>query len=601
MEAGERTSGAEFVLLGDQPYAGKGDPLGFEGISEDLASLILRSRGSTPFTLGIEAPWGMGKSSLMGHLCRRLEEEKGVTPVMFNAWTADDGAVLEGLVKTVLARLDPNILRRTLRNQRLMSWLRVSGVLVASLLGIGSVVNAIWSKAASDPKARNELRQLVEQAIASWRDSQPDLGTGRMLCVFIDDLDRCSPEGVLEVFEAMKLYLDVPGVVFVVGYDQDIVSELILKRKGYGDRVKSRDYLEKFIQIVYRIPRSDPDCSEALIDGLLRSSRTDSLFGENERRLVVDGSQVNPRRIKRFLNGFVLAYGLDEGWREFEPQTLVRIQLLHMYFPEFARMLERPAARDPVDEFLSYKVVRDGLRRGSSKVLPEVRTLLEAYELAPPSEVEEGDLGVLLRRLEENVPEDFPRLAGREDFVLLVTEIAGSPDWARLREALAEGVLPDLEYDSDDQTTAAEGERGTRFEGLRVFWIDDEMERNRSIENQLLHEGAKIITSPNPRIPLNAVFYPEEYDVIVSDITRDKDEEAGLREIEELFDAAENNVPVIFFTSRITSSRRERAERLGAQIVTGTGELLELLERIARETRVTRWEVSEDPASQTSD
>lgn len=584
MEAGGGETGGDFVLLGDQPFAGREDPLGFEAIAEDLAALILRSRSSTPFTLGIEAPWGMGKSSLMGRLCSRLEKEDGVTPVMFNAWTADDGTVLEGLVKTVLSQLDPNILRRTLRNRKLMSWLKVTGVIAASVLGVGSVVNAIWNKAASDPKARNELRQLVEQAIASWRDSQPGL-EGRTLCVFVDDLDRCSPEGVLEVFEAMKLYLDAPGIVFVVGYDQDIVSELILRRKGYGDAVRSRDYLEKFIQIVYRIPRSEPESSALLVDSLLSASRTDSLFGANERRVVIEGSEANPRRIKRFLNGFVLAYGLDERWREFEPQTLIRIQLLHMYFPEFARMLDRPAARDPVEEFLAYKRVRDGLRRGSDGAVADAGTLLETYQLAPPDDDESSDLEALLRRLEASVPEDFPRLALREDFVLLVSEVGESPGWPKLRDAMAEGKLPELEREAPEQEVVARSEGRTRFHGLRVLWVDDEMDRNRSIVKLLVEEGAEVTEAPEIEGLVGWAFPPGAFDVVISDITRRGDEEAGLRAIESLR-ALDRRVPVIFFTSRVTGTRREWGKRLNARIVTDTEELLDLLADRRLETRI---------------
>jgi hypothetical protein len=129
-----------FVLLGDQPHEGQQDPLGFDDIVADLASLILASRGSTPFTLGIEAVWGMGKSTLMGRLCTRLASEEAVVPVLFNAWTADDGSVLEGLVKTVLNELDPSVLRRAMRNRKLISGLRVA----ASVAGAWSAWET-WS------------------------------------------------------------------------------------------------------------------------------------------------------------------------------------------------------------------------------------------------------------------------------------------------------------------------------------------------------------------------------------------------------------------------------------------------------------------------
>ena len=47
----------------------------------------------------------MGKSTLMGRLCTARPAGAG-EPVVFNAWTADDGGVFEGLVKTVLHELD---------------------------------------------------------------------------------------------------------------------------------------------------------------------------------------------------------------------------------------------------------------------------------------------------------------------------------------------------------------------------------------------------------------------------------------------------------------------------------------------------------------
>ena len=43
--------------------------------------------------------------------------------------------------------------------------------------------------------------------------------SGRLI-VFVDDLDRCLPEKAIEVLEAIKLFLEVPGVVFVLGMDQ---------------------------------------------------------------------------------------------------------------------------------------------------------------------------------------------------------------------------------------------------------------------------------------------------------------------------------------------------------------------------------------------
>ena len=49
----------------------------------------------------------------------------------------------------------------------------------------------------------------------------------RLLVVFIDDLDRCTPASVLEMFEAIKVYMDVFGIVFVVAYDERVVADAL--------------------------------------------------------------------------------------------------------------------------------------------------------------------------------------------------------------------------------------------------------------------------------------------------------------------------------------------------------------------------------------
>jgi len=51
------------------------------------------------------------------------------------------------------------------------------------------------------------------------------------LAVFVDDLDRCLPDKAVEVLEAIKLFLDVPGVVFVLGIARDVIEQGIKVRR----------------------------------------------------------------------------------------------------------------------------------------------------------------------------------------------------------------------------------------------------------------------------------------------------------------------------------------------------------------------------------
>jgi predicted KAP-like P-loop ATPase len=74
--------------------------------------------------------------------------------------------------------------------------------------------------------------QYMEEFEATFKEAVSLLdekGRGRLI-VFVDDLDRCLPEKALEVLEAIKLFLEVPGVIFILGMDQDVIRQGIEAR-----------------------------------------------------------------------------------------------------------------------------------------------------------------------------------------------------------------------------------------------------------------------------------------------------------------------------------------------------------------------------------
>lgn len=59
---------------------------------------------------------------------------------------------------------------------------------------------------------RNEFKELLDKSKVE------------NVVVFIDELDRCLPDTVLEVFEAMRLFLFVDGMSFVIGADERLIQ-----------------------------------------------------------------------------------------------------------------------------------------------------------------------------------------------------------------------------------------------------------------------------------------------------------------------------------------------------------------------------------------
>jgi WD40 repeat protein len=118
------------------------------------------------------------------------------------------------------------------------------------------------------------LMQQVKQDLAALSDrltlgahNQEELkkffprGPARVI-LYIDDLDRCPPNRVVEVLEAVQLLLNTKLFIVVLGIDDRYIARAleevyrgVLKRRGKPSGI---DYLEKIIQIPYRMRPISP-------------------------------------------------------------------------------------------------------------------------------------------------------------------------------------------------------------------------------------------------------------------------------------------------------------------------------------------------------
>jgi CheY-like chemotaxis protein len=561
-----------FTLLGDQPEFGEDDPLNFEQVATDLASLILASRERTPFTIGIKGDWGAGKSSIMRRLDRRLEDHAEVVRVWFNAWTSERGDTLEGLIKSVLAELDPNILRKYARNKKLITGVRVLTTLAAGPLRVGNVVDALWERAALDPKARNQLRDIFEEAMNEWVKEVPEGAGKRVLVVFVDDLDRCSPDSVFQVFEAIKLYLDAKGFVFVVGFDETVVSEAILEQKKFSKSVTSQLYLDKIVQIEYAVPRLEEEAVRAFLDRLTAVSGTGKLVDDSARSLIVQGSDRNPRRLKRFINAFVLEHALDPNAAEVDPPTLIRELILRTYFQEFVRLYAR--GPDPLEEFTTYLRVRElGLASTlfadiSHNDRERVARFLNDHRVPTP-EVLGGEV---LNALEQNLPEPYPGLATNENFVSLIKYLGANEGQDDVRSRLANA--PEV-TGATDAVTERSGRTRDSLGGLRILWVDDEPDGNEGIVAIFRNDGHEVDVVDTTEAAETRLRSGQPVHLLISDIGRSYSDEAGFDDLRRWRTDKLYEGPAIFFTSRVTPARREMARDLGATVKTNLGDLLQ--------------------------
>ena len=138
---------------------------------------------------------------------------------------------------------------------------------------------AYASRTGSFTLTRDDIQQVINLVAT---DQRP-------LVIFIDDLDRCQPGTVLQVLEAINLFLanQIDHAIFVIAIEPDMVAAHI--EVSYGALVANLDsvtgsrregdtlgwsFLEKFIQLPLSLPPLEPMTIQRLVRTLFGSATT---------------------------------------------------------------------------------------------------------------------------------------------------------------------------------------------------------------------------------------------------------------------------------------------------------------------------------------
>ncbi len=373
-----------------------------------------------PLTIGVFGDWGSGKSSIMKMLEQKLKTDDKVLTIYFNSWlfeSYEDAKV--SLLENILLELSKNEnLDETAKKKLLSLMSRVDymklatdgikkyGKNVIDIIatgGIGTAIEAGFSmlnkekleKLQTDDFSQineylqDEQKNTTKNTIKTFRKDFEELIKAtdyESVVIFIDDLDRCMPERVIETLEAIKLFLSVPNTAFVIGADERIIKHSISmhlqlhtlnNNSDYlqGSQQIVTDYIEKLIQIPYRIPKLSLSEIETYNNLLFCKTKLDNkdfkvlykqylnfrnedfysafsyghiqetinaenhvnLFtllnlSHNMSQMITSVLKGNPRQTKRFLNTFILRSKLAEVAKlEINTFVLIKLMLLEYF------------------------------------------------------------------------------------------------------------------------------------------------------------------------------------------------------------------------------------------------------------------------------
>lgn len=403
------------------------DVLQYDLIAQNLYTILTDNATNPPLNIGILAPWGRGKTSLMRRLKKKFDTARTSTlanksntteklptlktvhqwlrtddlgvkhnipypTVWFNPWSYQStdmiwaglaDAVIHQTVAQIpgkidreifwlqlrLARIDRDAMRRDLQSRVVLFFLQffvwslvavMSGVCFwlsqnaagLTILGLGSIAGLFTTAANKMKPYTKDISEVFDNytkppkytdKIGTFHEVEADLNRVLDLCVdekkplivFVDDLDRCSPSKVVEVIEAINVFINGKynnRCYFILGMDAEMVAAALdtsyesMKGKMGSKELEQGSigwyFLDKFIQLPFFIPVMSEGKKEEYLRRLLSEGPPAS--AQNSTQFTSKSTPLDLGKVKAVYNKAMTASEAAESAQAIAESTLTR-------------------------------------------------------------------------------------------------------------------------------------------------------------------------------------------------------------------------------------------------------------------------------------
>jgi hypothetical protein len=350
----------------------------------------------SPMSIGIQGEWGIGRTSLMNmlrgsesgrqsglldtNLCKTIslgswpysqfDEDDNMAVACLYSLTRELGEVLENEPGVDADQLHERLEAATSKLVVVMEQIRA--------LARGRAGKSQDSASYIDiPGQMLKFRGLFENLVELWSQS----GELRRVVIFVDDLDRIRPEMALDLLEAIKNFIDVPGCIFVMALDYEVVQRGMIEKLGLDlQKTSGKALFDKLIQLPFVVPTTSYRLEDYIIDLLDKAGlpcvRSDKCDPESQ-QFFLDITRFtvgrNPRSIKRVVNYTNLLERIHHhnSGRESsngECKILFALVSMQIAWPELFQYFIRDPSVDSITSLQSWEFLDE---------LPEARSLFE--------------------------------------------------------------------------------------------------------------------------------------------------------------------------------------------------------------------------------
>jgi predicted KAP-like P-loop ATPase len=361
----------EISIITDEPFPGAPD---FDEYSKTLSTIIINSQPR--FTLGIYGGWGTGKTTLMEMIECQLENDKNIVTIWFDAWRYENEelSALVPLVRTIILHLEDYVKKMEveknpkkgaiknlankfkkvgdaiLENSKANVEAGSSGAKASFETDIGKAMDhyksgGFFFKTKADQSRVYFYKHISDHVKDELKRIRKDKETENLkIVIFIDDLDRCTPERALEILESIKTFFDITGIIFVIGIDPSTIDPIIKTKYGEHSKINGMKYLQKIVQLPYPIPLWNPPSLSDTITNMIKDTHLpkniiEKVLETKMKELIIKATELNPRDVKRFINSIVIAHEIY-GHKVSDLEKIIVIQAFYFHGDKWIEFLK---------------------------------------------------------------------------------------------------------------------------------------------------------------------------------------------------------------------------------------------------------------------
>jgi hypothetical protein len=285
----KRSDSATPFFISDRDIQSKDDDLLELSVrAARFAETVLNRGSSNSLVFGIDAPWGIGKSSFVNFCCEYWKDKPNSQIIVhrFEPLRYEDNADL--------AEKFVNDLVNTIQKHAFVPEIRPLFSKYSRLIKGKSNFSFLGMQFAFEPSP-----DTVEGTLESLEVLLGELG--RKVIIVVDDLDRLSWSAIKNILFAIKRSFMLPNVSYVLCYDTENIASA---DKKTGDAEKVSEFFEKFVNIKISL--------------FLDSSALAHYVSTNFERAVRSNLQIDPQtldEIKKVIKELTTIFSSNEFFR----------------------------------------------------------------------------------------------------------------------------------------------------------------------------------------------------------------------------------------------------------------------------------------------